>query len=267
MFAPGLVASDLDGTLLDSELRVSDRTLAALRGLRAVGIPLVLVTGRPRRWLMPVLEQTGPVGPIVCGNGSLVVDETNERVLAEWPIAAGLLAEMTAALRETVPNLVFAVESGPLMLHEADYPIRWDLALEQERAVVDLAELCAQGASKLLIRCLDGDPDARYRQVAAALDGTLTPTHSGSPGLVEVTAAGVTKASGLAWAAAHHGVPAERVLAFGDMPNDAPMLRWAGRGVVVAGAHPDALAAADAVTLSNDADGVAAYIEAMLESR
>jgi Cof subfamily protein (haloacid dehalogenase superfamily) len=261
MFVPGLVASDLDGTLLDSEHRVSGRTLAALHRLRAAGVPLVLVTGRPRRWLTPVLEQTGPVGPIVCGNGSLVVDEANEHVLAQWPIPAPVLAETTAVLRETVPNLVFAVETGPLMLHEEEYPIRWDLAFDDERAVSSLAELCAQDASKLLIRALDGDPDERYAQIAQVLNGTLTPTHSGFPGLVEVSAAGVTKATGLAWAAEHYGVPAERVLAFGDMPNDAPMLRWAGHGVVVADAHPDAFAAADAVTVGNDADGVAAYLE------
>src|SRR4051794_3485751 len=91
MFVPGLVASDLDGTLLDSEHRVSARTLAALAALRRRGVPLVLVTGRPRRWLTPVLEQTGPVGPVVCANGSLVVDERNEHVLAEWPIPANVL--------------------------------------------------------------------------------------------------------------------------------------------------------------------------------
>src|SRR4051812_47329710 len=99
MFVPALVATDLDGTLLDSEHNVSERTLAALKRLDELGIPLVLITGRPRRWLRPVLEQTGPAGPIVCGNGSLVVDEANEHVLAEWPIAPDVLSAVTAELR------------------------------------------------------------------------------------------------------------------------------------------------------------------------
>ncbi len=94
----------------------------------------------------------------------------------------------------------------------------------------------------------------------------VTTTHSGFPGLIEITAAGVTKATGLAWAAEHHGVDPGRVLAFGDMPNDAPMLRWAARGVVVAGAHPEAFGAADTVTLGNDADGVAVYVEELLDA-
>ncbi|HWB38139.1 MAG TPA: HAD hydrolase family protein, partial [Rugosimonospora sp.] len=80
-------------------------------------------------------------------------------------------------------------------------------------------------------------------------------------GLVEISAAGITKATGLALLAAEYAVAPEDVVAFGDMPNDVPMLHWAGRAVAVANAHPEALAAADDVTLSNVDDGVAAYLE------
>jgi hypothetical protein len=263
MFMPSLVASDLDGTLLRSDHTVSARTIAVLDRLRTGGIPFVMITGRPRRWLAPVLEQTGPHGPVVCANGALVVDPVTLGVLAEWTIPAAVLAAAVERVRAVSDRLAFAVERGPEMLHEPHYPVRWDLALPQECSV-PLAEIVAEPVSKLLIRALDGDPDVVYAQVAAALGDEVTPTHSGFSGLVEVTAAGVTKATGLAWAAEHHGVDPTRVLAFGDMPNDAPMLRWAGRGVVVADAHPDAFAAADTVTLGNDADGVAVYVEGLL---
>jgi len=71
----------------------------------------------------------------------------------------------------------------------------------------------------------------------------------------------VTKASGLAALAAEHGVEPGEVVAFGDMPNDLPMLAWAGHAVAVANAHPEVLAAADEVTAGNDADGVALVLE------
>jgi Cof subfamily protein (haloacid dehalogenase superfamily) len=265
MFVPRLVASDLDGTLLRSDHSVSPRTLAMLDRLRAEGIPFVMVTGRPRRWLTPVLEQTGPRGPVVCANGALVVDPDNERVLAEWAIPAAVLASVVERVRAAVPALAFAVERGPLMLHEEQYPVRWDLALEEERTS-ELADIVAGPASKLLIRSIDdADPHDVYAQVTATLGGDVTPTHSGFPGLIEVAAAGVTKATGLAWVAEYLSIDPARVVAFGDMPNDATMLRWAGRGVVVADAHPDAFAAADTVTLGNDADGVAAYVEELLD--
>jgi Cof subfamily protein (haloacid dehalogenase superfamily) len=265
MFVPELVASDLDGTLLRSDNQVSPRTLTALARLRAAGIPFAAVTGRPRRWLTPVLEQTGPIGPVVCGNGALVVDAENERVLAEWPIPAEVLAEVTAALRTAIPELVFAVERGPQMLHEPDYPVRWDLAMADEVVVTD--ELTTGNASKLLVRVVgEGDPEALYREIGRIAGDAVTVTHSGFAGLVEIAAAGVTKATGLAWIAEHYGVDPAKVVAFGDMPNDAPMLRWAGRGVVVADAHPEAAAAADAVTKGNDADGVAVYLDALLDT-
>ncbi len=102
--------------------------------------------------------------------------------------------------------------------------------------------------------------------MGTTLAGIAEATHSSSSGVVEMSAAGVTKAAGLAWVAAT-GSASRRgdVIAFGDMPNDLPMLAWAGRGVAMANGHPAVLAAADEVTaLTNDDDGVAAYLESLL---
>jgi hydroxymethylpyrimidine pyrophosphatase-like HAD family hydrolase len=88
-------------------------------------------------------------------------------------------------------------------------------------------------------------------------------TYSGAL-LVEISAAGVTKAFALAAHCAERGIRPGEVVAFGDMPNDVPLLRFAGLGVAVANAHPDVLAAADEVTASNDEDGVALVLERLL---
>jgi hydroxymethylpyrimidine pyrophosphatase-like HAD family hydrolase len=90
--------------------------------------------------------------------------------------------------------------------------------------------------------------------------------YSGGGGLAELLAPGVSKASALARWCAHQGIDAADVWAFGDMPNDLPMLRWAGRGHAVANAHPEVLATADAVVASNDDDGVARVLESLLTS-
>ncbi len=86
-------------------------------------------------------------------------------------------------------------------------------------------------------------------------------THSSFDGLLEISAAGVTKATGLAALAEHRGIDARDVSAFGDMPNDLPMLAWAGRSYAVANAHADVLKAADEVIRSNDDDAVAEVLE------
>lgn len=107
----------------------------------------------------------------------------------------------------------------------------------------------------------------RDRILAAATElvgDRATITHSSSFGLLELSAPGVTKATGLAEVAATHGIEQSEVAAIGDMPNDVPMLLWAGRSYAVADAHPAAIEAADETVGGNDEDAVAVLIESLL---
>jgi hypothetical protein len=91
------------------------------------------------------------------------------------------------------------------------------------------------------------------------LEGDIT--YSTNNGLVEVVPLGVSKATGVEEVAGPLGISSDEVVAFGDMPNDIPMLLWAGRGVAMGNAHPDVLAVADEVTASNSDDGVGRLLE------
>ncbi|GAA2713821.1 HAD family hydrolase [Micromonospora olivasterospora] len=260
---PRLVASDIDGTLLDDERTISPRTRDVLARLAARGTPVVLVTGRPIRWLELVYEQLTEPLPAICANGAVVYDPATDEVLRADPLAPDLLAEVARRLRAEVPGVSFAVEivDSREMRHEAHYPLRWDADTDLIRAIESPEELHSAPAVKLLARAGEQDPDAFVQVVAGALRGLAEATHSSYSGLVEISAAGVTKAAGLAWYCARLGVDERDVLAFGDMPNDVPMLTWAGRGVAVANAHPAVLEIADEVTAANSEDGVAAYLE------
>ena len=90
--------------------------------------------------------------------------------------------------------------------------------------------------------------------------------HSNGLRLIEAVAAGVSKASALADLAAREGIAPADVIAFGDMPNDLPMLAWAGTSYAVANAHPDVLAAVDRVIGANEDDGVAETLEQLFPS-
>jgi hydroxymethylpyrimidine pyrophosphatase-like HAD family hydrolase len=98
----------------------------------------------------------------------------------------------------------------------------------------------------------------------AVLGERAEASQSGGRGLVEIAPRGATKAGTLAWLCARLGIGAEDVVAFGDMPNDLPMLTWAGTAYAVANAHADVLAVVDRVTASNDEDGVAVALEVLL---
>ncbi len=182
------------------------------------------------------------------------------------PLAPELLGEVARRLREAVPGVSFAVEvaEGRHLRHEAEYPVRWDADHEAVRAVTTPEELLAAPAVKLLARSDLHTPDAFVELVSKAIEGLAEATHSSNSGLVEISAAGVTKAAGLAWYCEQRGIGPAGVLAFGDMPNDIPMLSWAGRAVAMANAHPAVLAIADEVTAANHADGVAAYLDRCL---
>jgi hydroxymethylpyrimidine pyrophosphatase-like HAD family hydrolase len=108
--------------------------------------------------------------------------------------------------------------------------------------------------------------DAVLDVVGRALPAGTAVTYSGGAGMLEVHAAGVSKVVTLSALCAGWGVPAAQVAAFGDMPNDLPMLRWAGRAVAVANAHPSVLAIAHEVTASNDDDGVALVLTRLVPS-
>ncbi|MBF9128115.1 HAD family phosphatase [Plantactinospora sp. S1510] len=263
---PRLVATDLDGTLLHKDKTLSARTVETLSRISAEGVGVVLVTGRPIRWLHLVYEQLGAPLPTICANGAVVYDPIADRVLRTDPLAPDLLAEVVRRLRAEVPGVNFAVEvtDGRELRHEAEYLLNWDRGYPGIRAIETAEDLLSAPAVKLLARAGTQDPDVFVKVVAGALAGLAEATHSSYTGLIEISAAGVTKAAGLAWYCAQLGVDADDVIAFGDMPNDVPMLTWVGRAVAVANAHPAVLEIAGEVTGSNEEDGVAAYLEALL---
>ncbi|MER7276752.1 HAD family hydrolase [Dactylosporangium sp. NPDC000244] len=259
-----LVATDLDGTLVRHDRTVSPRTVAVFRRLHDSGVAIVLVTGRPIRWIFPVYSQLGVPALAICANGAATYDPATDTIVHSEPLEADVLAEACARLRAEVPGVVFAVErdGGRQMRHEPGFPVGpWEADHESVGPCTP-EELLTRPAAKLLVRAGVQSPDEFTARVGACLAGLAEATNSSSSGMVEVSAAGVTKASALALVARTHSVEAADVIAFGDMPNDLPMLTWAGRGVAMANGHPMVRAAASDVTKhSNEDDGVAEYLE------
>lgn len=261
-----LVATDLDGTIVRSDGTVGARTAAALGAVEAAGLAVVLVTGRPPRWMHPVAEATGHRGIAVCANGAVLYDLHTEQVVDTFALDPATALEVVDALRREVGDVAFAVESVGGFGLEPHYEARY--ALPDDVRVAPAEELLASGAVKLLVRHGALGADELMARARAAVGDVATVTHSNARDrLVEVSAGGVSKATTLARVCAGRGVRDVEVLAFGDMPNDLPMLAWAGTSVAVANAHPDVLAEVDAVTASHDEDGVGRVLEALLEAR
>lgn len=261
-----LIATDLDGTIVRSDGSISDRTRAALAAAEEAGFVVVFVTGRPPRWMHPVVEATGHRGIAICSNGALVYDLHTEQVIEEHLLEPAMASELVAALRLALPDVTFAVDRSDRGFgHEPSYRTHFDLP--PDVLVAEIDELIATPVTKLLARHegLSGDDFmSRASALVEDLEGLGSVTFSGLDGLLEISAVGVSKAFTLERFATERSIDANEVVAFGDMPNDLLMLTWAGRSVAVANAHPDVLAVAGEVTASNDDDGVAIVVESLL---
>jgi Cof subfamily protein (haloacid dehalogenase superfamily) len=259
----GLVATDLDGTIVRADGTVSARVVAALGAVLDRGVPWVFVTGRPPRWMHDVAQATAHHGIAICANGALVYDLHDEVVLERFEIATELALETVRRLRAVMPAAVFAVEHGQGFRHESAYLPRWERA---DLVVTDtVEELLVEPVAKLLVRDETSTGDAMLALAQASVGELVTVTHSNPVDcLLEISAPGVTKATTLARLAAGHGVDAGGVLAFGDQPNDLAMLRWAGTAYAMRGGHPDVLAAVESHAESVEEDGVARIVERYL---
>jgi len=185
------------------------------------------------------------------------------RIVEHRPLASEVAARLVRGLREAAPGITFAVERELAFSREAAFELNPEWPVPEHDVHADPLTLVSLPATKLVLRH-PAMPHAQLLALATALAGAdASVTHS-SEAIVEISATGANKAAALAELCRDLDVPSEAVVAFGDMPNDLAMLRFAGLGVAVANAHPDVLAAADEITAANDEDGVALVLERLL---
>lgn len=266
---PKLVATDMDGTLVRSDETVSDYSLRVLRKIHEAGVAVVGVTGRGAR-LVELCRRDLPIADMfVLAQGGYVLDQRDPdapRVLRRAQIAGADLAEALRRIEAEVGRLSVLVEAHdePRMPLWGDPHVVWPWP---EWIPYDRGEALSGPAYKGFARAEHLTADELLTVARALVPAELATLTQSGLGYIELTAPGVDKASGLAVVAAELGITAADVCVFGDMPNDVPMFEWAGwRRVAVANAHPSVLALADEVTGSNDADGVAAWLEALLSA-
>jgi len=189
----------------------------------------------------------------------------NDRPWLERPLQPAVGLEVALALREAIPGVRFAVETLEGWTMETDY-VRHRADDERgfaPEAVGALEDLFAVPVLKLLARGGGLEADDFLAVGVEAVGDRVNVTHSSFP-LLEISAREVTKASTLALIADRLAVDSADVVAFGDMPNDLPMLMWAGTSYAMADAHPTVLACATHVAPGHDEDGVAQVLAGVL---
>lgn len=263
-FDLGLVASDIDGTLLLDWQPISETTIDAIHRCQQMGIPFVLVTGRPIRWLAAIAEQIPDLGRVVCLNGAVVYDIATGTIVDAHTLSHAGVREIVTAISDAHPEAHFAFETLTGLFIDDGFATR---SPQDATVIADLDEIADREVVKILVSLGTDDSAALHDLLGPLVTSACHATFSDPVnGLVELAPRGITKAKTLESVCDHLGVGRERVMAFGDMPNDIEMLSWAGHGVAMGNALDIVKESADAVTDSVADDGVAHYLNAALDA-
>ena len=264
MKRPGLIALDLDGTLLDGDEQVTPRASAAIGALTEAGTVVALATGRPARMTTAFVHELGLEYAIVY-NGAGRYEASSRSVHVHHALDREHALGVVRRLRARLPGIRLGLETA--------HGWYLDEALEARRrahprlasmtppdGVGDVASFVRDAVIKVFARHPEQGAD-EMAQVIADLDVYATWTRLE---MLEIMHAQVNKRHAVEALATSLGIARTQVAAFGDQHNDLEVLAWAGYGVAPANASEAARAAADEITASHEEDGVARVLERWL---
>jgi len=255
---PKLVAIDLDGTVLDSRGKISARTKAAIAAVRAAGARVVIVTFRAYRSSKPYAAELGLHVPLICINGALVKDASDDRVLEAFPVPPeAAKAAVEYGMTQGFDMCLFV---GECYVGDERVIKRFGDGWEHQWVRCDDLRQ-ALDEPTLMVRFFGDHRFEETRRDLAHLGLEEVDDWLGGTFELTLMQKGVSKRFALERFSADLGIAREDVMAIGDGALDAGMIEWAGYGVAMRNAAPETLAAADEITLSNDEDGVAIVLE------
>jgi Cof subfamily protein (haloacid dehalogenase superfamily) len=274
-----LIAIDIDGTLLNTQVRLSEENRAALRQAHETGIEIVLGTGRRHAFALPIAESLGFDLELISSNGAVTRSTRGElfhRDLLPLQTARKLCGHMPA-YRDNLA-LTFDREGlGAIVCesHERLYTViqRW---MEKNAPYIEYISPIEEALTTDPIQAMFCGPIELMKQAVAELEAsdfrqqfTLLRTQYDYRDLciVDLLNAGCSKGHALERWAAHRGLDRSQVMAIGDNYNDIEMLTFAGHPVIMGNASDDLKQNGWTITLHNDESGVAAVVVQVLDGK
>jgi len=263
-----LVAIDIDGTLLRTDKRVSRRVLEAIADAREAGVKIVLATARPPRGIRSLHEKLELDTLQINYNGALIHDRRRGRTTFHLPLDPLVVKRICRTARRVDREVVISVE-----ILDKWYTDFFDDSATTETSrsfspdfVGPLEAFLTRPVTKLMLLAPPQRLD-RIRKVVEKRHAGQIATTVSDEHLLQIMHPKVSKSAALARVSKDYGIAPRNVMAVGDAPNDAGMLRWSGLGVAVHNAWPVVREAADVVAPSNDDDGVAYAINRFVLER
>ncbi len=262
-----LIALDLDGTLLKDDKTISTKTKAVLKKAREAGHVVMIATGRPYRSSEMYYRELELDSPIVNFNGAF----THHPRQSNWgfyhePLDVKVAKDIVETCRSFQFHNIVAEVMDDVYIHYHDEKLLDIFSFGNPKITTgDLMEYLHDSPTSMLIHT-DEEQLQKIRDYLSEVHAEVIEQRSWAAPwhVVEIIKAGLNKAVGLKKAADYYGIPADRVIAFGDEDNDLEMIEYAGHGIAMGNAIDQLKNIANDVTVTNEEDGVAAYIEDLL---
>ncbi len=267
-----MICSDVDGTVLNDQHQATQRTCSAVQSALQAGIPFVLTSGRIEGSLRAVQQQIGITGPLVCLNGTHVVD-TDGSLIFERTVDPKLVRKILP-VADTLGLNTFLFKGNNWFSRTTDDWTEYETRVSYVGGIqqdfdqlLDQWEAGQTGPNKIL--CMSRDTNlvsSAITKLQEAAGPDIIVSQS-SPRYIEIYGADVDKGVGIRHLAKHMGMDVSNVMAIGDYFNDIPMFNTAGTAVLMANAPQQLHHMATWMTASNNEDGVAQAIERVLQER
>jgi len=274
-----LLATDIDGTLLNPQFQISEGDLAALRRAHAAGIEIVLVTGRRHTFALPIAQQLGFDLWLISSNGAVTRSLAGETFHRDM-MPAETCRRLCQAMQEFRGNTVLTFDTeakGAIVLEHMDELSasirRWlEKNMEYIEFVVPIERaLVTDPVQAMFCGSMARMGDALNALQSAGMEGAVTILRTEYPArdlsMIDVLNAGCSKGYALERWAAHRGYRREEVMAVGDNHNDVEMLEFAGYPVIMGNACEELRGRGWTVTRGNDECGVAAVVDGIVAGR
>lgn len=259
-----LIVLDLDGTLLNNKRNISPRTKKVLTKLKEDGHQVMIATGRPYRASEMYYRELKLDTPIVNFNGAFVHHPLQQNWgMYHYPLDIHVAKEIVDACDEFKYHNIIAEVRDDIYFHYHDEKLIEFLKLGNPKITTgDLRNFLEKSPTSMLIHT-EEDQITKIREHLSEVHAEVinqrswaTPFH-----VIEIVKKGLNKASGIQQVAKELQIPRDRIIAFGDEDNDLEMIDYAGIGVAMGNAISPLKTLANEITLSNEEDGIAVFLE------
>jgi len=257
-----MIVFDLDGTLLDVEHQLQEKTIEAVKMIRDKGIRTLVATGRMYCSAKPHTDGLEIVDPIITYNGALVIDPKNQQEIFHEPIPFEIAKKITKMVVKNDYHLQLYIDDKLYVAEENKFTDRYEaISGIKANAVGRLDEFLTTEPTKMLIIEENEDRQVEINNFLIENYADEVELSSSYPSFIEITKKNMSKAVPVKKLAAEFNIKQEEVMAFGDGLNDLKMIEWAGKGIAMQNAHPELLEHADDTAPNHNELGIARYLK------